>query len=272
MITKKITVIGAGTMGRTIIAGLLRSGNSKPENITATTRTDKTAKMVREKYGVKVLTNNPDAAKDADILILSVKPMEIEKVLKSMPPTGIFDKKPLVVTIAAGVSTGLIENVIGADVPVVRSMPNTPCFIDAGVTAICPGTGAKREHMDSARIIFEALGECVEVEEKHMDAVTGLSASGPAFIYLIIEALADGGVMMGLPRKAAMDLVTQMVIGAARMVAETERHPASLKDDVTTPAGCTISGILTLEDGKIRSVLARAVQIATLRASELGKK
>jgi pyrroline-5-carboxylate reductase len=125
--------------------------------------------------------------------------------------------------------------------------------------------------MDLAHTIFEALGRCVEVQEKHMDAVTGLSASGPAYVYLIIEALADGGVMMGLPRKTALELVTHMVIGAARMVDETDKHPASLKDDVTTPAGCTISGILTLEDGKIRSVLARAVQIAALRAGELAQ-
>ena len=189
-----------------------------------------------------------------------------------MKKGGAFNSLPLVISIAAGVSIGSIEEVTSPGVPVIRAMPNTPCLIGSGVTALAPGSGAGHEQMAQARVIFESLGTCVEVEELHMDAVTGLAASGPAYIYLIIEALADGGVMMGLPRKVAMDLVTQMVVGSARMVAETDRHPASLKDDVTTPAGCTISGILTLEDGKIRSVLARAVQIATIRASELGQK
>lgn len=268
---KKILLVGAGTMGSTIISGLLRTGSSTKEFIKATVRTEKTAAKIRKQFGIKVLTDNVKSAQDADIIILAVKPMEITRVLEAMKKGKVFDKKPLVISIAAGVSTGAIENVIGSDVPVIRSMPNTPCLIGSGMTAITPGTSAGEKDMKRARAIFECLGKCIETQEKHMDAVTGLSASGPAFIYLIIEALADGGVMMGLPRKVAMDLVSQTVIGAARMVSETERHPASLKDDVTTPAGCTISGILTLEDGKIRSVLARAVQIATMRASELGK-
>ncbi len=272
MHTKKITIIGAGTMGSTIIAGLIRTGNSTVENITATVRTERTAKKIRSQYGVEVFTDNVKASQGADIIILSVKPKNITKVLEGLKNGGIFHQNPLIISIAAGVSIGSIEDVTTQKIPVIRAMPNTPCLIGAGVTAIAPGRGAEPEHMAQARIIFESLGTCVEVEEQHMDAVTGLAASGPAYIYLIIEALADGGVMMGLPRKVAMDLVTQMVAGSARMVAETSRHPASLKDDVTTPAGCTISGILTLEDGKIRSVLARAVQIATIRASELGHK
>lgn len=271
MNNKTVAIIGAGTMGSTIIAGLLRTGNSTKEKITATARTAKTADRIKKQFGIKVTTDNLKAAKGADVIILSVKPKEITKVLGVLEKGGIFKSKPLVISIAAGVTIGSIESITGEDVPVVRSMPNTPCLIGSGMTGFCPGQYAEKKHMETARTIFESLGFCVEVEEKHMDAVTGLSASGPAYVYLIIEALADGGVMMGLPRKTALDLVTHMVIGAARMVSETEKHPASLKDDVTTPAGCTISGILTLEDGKIRSVLARAVQIATIRAGELAQ-
>jgi pyrroline-5-carboxylate reductase len=271
MLKQKIAVIGAGMMGSTIIDGLLRSGNSSRENITAAVRTAKSAEKVKKHFGIATFTDNLEAAKGADIIIVAVKPKEVVKVVKSFSKNGILKEEPLILSIAAGVSTGIIEEITGTHLPVVRAMPNTPCLIGAGVTAICAGSGAKKKHMDLAHTIFEALGRCVEVQEKHMDAVTGLSASGPAYVYLIIEALADGGVMMGLPRKTALELVTHMVIGAARMVDETDKHPASLKDDVTTPAGCTISGILTLEDGKIRSVLARAVQIAALRAGELAQ-
>lgn len=150
-------------------------------------------------------------------------------------------------------------------------MPNTPCHIGRGMTVVSRGAEATDEHVAVAVAIFETMGRVLELEEKHMDTVTGLSASGPAFIYVIIEALADGGVMRGLPRGAAIELAAQMTLGAAEMVLKTGRHPASLKDDVTTPAGCTIAGILALEDGRIRSVLARGVETAARVAGELGK-
>jgi pyrroline-5-carboxylate reductase len=268
---KKIVIIGAGTMGKIIISGILDSGNSAVESITATARTKQTASMVQKEFGINACTDNVEACKDADIVVLAVKPKEIGKVVKSISNDCNGGNSPLLISIAAGVSTGYIENILENDTPVIRAMPNTPCCIRKGMTTLCRGTHATDEHIQMARIIFETLGKCIELDEIHMDAVTGLSASGPAFIYLIMESLADGGVMVGLPRKVAMDLVIQTVMGAAQMMEITGRHPASLKDDVTTPAGCTISGILTLEDGKIRSVLARAVQIAATRAGELGK-
>jgi pyrroline-5-carboxylate reductase len=175
-----------------------------------------------------------------------------------------------VVSLAAGVRTATIEQILGDAVPVVRAMPNTPCAIACGMTVLALGARAGGTHLALAKRIFEPLGRVAELEEKHMDTVTGLSASGPAFVYVMIEALADGGVARGLPRQVAIEMAAQMVFGAASMVLRSGRHPAALKDDVTTPAGCTIAGILALEDGRIRSVLSRAVEVASLRAGELG--
>jgi pyrroline-5-carboxylate reductase len=151
-------------------------------------------------------------------------------------------------------------------------MPNTPCIVGQGMTVICPGTHVQASDIESTYGIFQAVGQCMELEESHFDAVTGLSGSGPGYLYLIMEALADGGVRVGLPREVALKIVTQTVLGAATMVQQTGRHPAALRDDVTTPAGCTIGGLLIMEDGKIRSVLARAVEEATQIAAQLGKK
>lgn len=267
---KKIVIIGSGTMGKIILAGLLESGHASKSQIFATARTEKTVKLIAEEYGVSTSTDNVETCKDAAIIILAVKPKEIKKVLLTLKNDCIKDGEPLIISIAAGISTGYMEEILETHTPVIRSMPNTPCRVGKGMTVICPGTYVKEEHIEAAKVIFQELGKCLELEEKHMDAVTGLSASGPAFIYLIAEALSDGGVMVGLPRKVAHDLVVSTILGSAYMMEKTEIHPASLKDDVTTPAGCTISGILTLEDGKIRSVLARAVQIAAIRAGELG--
>jgi pyrroline-5-carboxylate reductase len=175
-----------------------------------------------------------------------------------------------VIYTAAGVALGTLEKIL-ANVAVVRAMPNTPCVVREGITAICGGTRATAEHVRRARAIFESVGRCVELQETHFDAVTGLSGSGPAYFYLMMEALADGGVRVGLPRDIAMELVVQVARGAAEMVRQTGRHPAHLRDDVTTPAGCTIAGLLILEDGKIRSVLARAVEEATRIAQGLGR-
>ena len=170
---------------------------------------------------------------------------------------------------AASLPTSFIEHHLAADVPVVRAMPNTPCAIGAGMTGITSGSHAGAAHIELARAMFEAVGRVVQVDEKHMDAVTGLSASGAAFVYIILESLAEGGVKVGLPRDVATLLAAQMMQGAARMVLETGEHPAQLKDGVTTPAGCTIDGIMELEDGKVRVTLIKAVMKATERAKEL---
>jgi pyrroline-5-carboxylate reductase len=190
-------------------------------------------------------------------------------VARELAAAGAVRKGTLVISIAAGVTATALESILGSGARVVRAMPNTPCRIGAGTTVLSAGRRARPADLGTARRVFEPLGRVLELEEKHMDTVTGLSASGPAFIYVILEALADGGVARGLPREKALELASQMVFGAASMVLATGRHPAALKDDVTTPAGCTIAGILALEDGKIRSVLSRAVEVASVRAGEL---
>ena len=268
---KKIAIVGSGTMGRALAAGLIRSGKVDASRLRATARTRTSAEKLQKDLGIPSSTDNAAATRDADVVVLCVKPKDVGKIVEGLRAKGALDRSPLLVSIAAGVSTGFIERAAGPGVPVVRAMPNTPCFIGKGVTVVCRGAEATEEHGAIAREIFSTMGRSLELEEKHMDTVTGLSASGPAFIYVILEALADGGVMRGLPRAVAYELAAAMTAGAAEMVLQTGRHPASLKDDVTTPAGCTIAGILVLEDGKIRSVLARGIETAARVAGELGK-
>jgi len=175
----------------------------------------------------------------------------------------------LVISVAASVPSRLIEQTLNADIPVIRAMPNTPCLLSCGMTALAPGAHATAKHLEMATAMFNMVGRTVVVDEKHMDAVTGLSASGPAYIYIIIESLAEAGVKVGLPRDVATLLAAQTTMGAARVVLETGDHPALLKDSVTTPAGCTVDGLMELEEGKLRVTLIKAVVKATQRAKEL---
>ncbi len=258
-------------MGRALAGGLLKSGKVPHDALRITARTRATAERLARELGVTCSTDNSEALRGSDIAILCVKPKDIQKIVDGARQKGALDHKPLIISIAAGTTTAHIESVAVPEQPVVRAMPNTPCFIGKGMTVVSKGIHATDEHAEIAREIFSTMGRTLELEEKHMDTVTGLSASGPAFIYVIIEALADGGVMRGLPRHVALELAAQMTLGAAEMVLTTGKHPASLKDDVTTPAGCTIAGILALEDGRIRSVLARGVETAARVAGDLGK-
>ena len=271
LLDKRIAILGLGTMGQAIAGGLLRSGKVQNDQLLATARSRATAERFTAELGIVRSSDNSEAASSADVLVLCVKPKDIQKVLEGLKAKNALSHCPLVISIAAGISTSFIEGIIGDVCPVLRAMPNTPCFIGKGMTVVAKGSNATDDHVAVAREIFSTLGRFTELEEKHMDTVTGLSASGPAFIYIIIEALADGGVMRGLPRHVATELVAQMTLGAAEMVLTTGKHPAALKDDVTTPAGCTIAGILALEDGRIRSVLARGVETAARVAGELGK-
>jgi pyrroline-5-carboxylate reductase len=268
---KKIAILGSGTMGRTIAGGLLKAAKVRTSHLRATARRKDAADAFTREVGIQCLLDNAQVAAWADVVILCVKPKDLAKALDQLKAKGALAHKPLLISIVAGVSTAFIESLLDTPCPVVRAMPNTPCFIGKGMTVVTKGSRARTLHVEMAREIFTPLGRFIELEEKHMDTVTGLSASGPAFMYVIIEALADGGVMRGLPRPVAIQLAAQMTLGAAEMVLATGRHPASLKDDVTTPAGCTIAGILALEDGRIRSVLARGVETAAKVAAELGK-
>jgi pyrroline-5-carboxylate reductase len=222
-----------------------------------------------------VVTNdNREAVKGADVVLLTVKPQTVGQVLQEIAPE--ISESALVISVAASVPIGFVEQQLAAasggkhnKTAVVRAMPNTPAAVDCGMTAICGGTHAQTEHLEMARTMFDAVGRTIVLDEKHMDAVTGLSASGPAFAYIILESLAEAGVKVGLPRDVATLLAAQMMKGAASVVLETGDHPALLKDAVTTPAGCTIDGILELEEGKLRVTLIKAVVKATSRAGEL---
>lgn len=264
---KKVAFLGAGKMGGIILQALLKHGLLSAKSTSATVAHADRAKALSKKMKVKVGTSNVEAAKDADIIIIGVKPQVVEEVVREIRSQ--MTPKQLIISVAASVPTSMIEKNLPANVPVVRAMPNTPCLLGAGMTAICKGKYANADHVATTTHIFDVVGRTVVVDEKHMDAVTALSASGPAYIYIILESLAEAGVKVGLPRDTATLLAAQTALGASRVVLETGDHPALLKDAVTTPAGCTIDAIMELEEGKLRVTLIKAVVKAAQRAKEL---
>lgn len=264
---KKLAVLGTGKLGGILLRAYLKQGLFSAKNATATVKHAEKASALGKELGITVTTENRKAARGADIILLGVKPQVVGEVLKEIAPE--LTAKTLVISVAASVPTAYIEQHVGERVPVVRAMPNTPSTVGCGMTGICRGSHAGSEHLETARAMFDAVGRTVVVDEKNMDAVTGLSASGPAFAYIILESLAEAGVKVGLPRDIATLLAAQTMRGAATVVLETGDHPALLKDAVTTPAGCTIDGILELEEGKLRVTLIKAVVKATHRAGEL---
>ncbi len=264
----RIAVIGAGKMGTTLIHAILERTSLEPQQVVATRKHSEPLAQLSETEGIATTTDNIQAIRNADLVLLCVKPQIVSEVLKQIGPH--LDPKQVVVSVAAGVTTMKIEAELAAGVSVIRAMPNTASLIGAGMTAICAGSAATEEQVRTTEKIFSAIGRTVVLDENHFDAVTGLAASGPAFIYIIVEALAEGGVKVGLPRSVATELAAQACFGAAKMVLETGAHPALLKDDVTTPAGCTMDGILTLEEGGLRVTLIKAVVEATRRSGELG--
>lgn len=266
----KLAIIGAGTMGRALGGGLLGTKTIAAGNLTGTIRHEHRVEEVRKEVGFPIGTDNVAAAKGAEVVLLATKPKMIPEVTREISQGGGFEHGPLVISVAAGVKTTAIEAIDTGSLRVVRAMPNTPCLIGEGMTVVSGGLHATDEDLVIAEQVFQPLGRVRRLEEEHMDTVTGLSGSGPAFVYVMIEALSEGGVMMGLPRHVATELASQTVRGAASMVLETGLHPAQLKDDVLTPAGCTISGLLAMEDGGIRSVIARGVERAARAAAGLG--
>jgi len=264
---KKLTVLGTGKLGGILLRAYLKQELFAPKRVTATVKHGEKAAALAKELGVAVTTENRKAVHGADIVLLCVKPQVVGEVLQEIAPG--LNEKTLVVSVAASVPTNYIEQHLGRKIPVVRVMPNTPATVGCGMTGICRGAHAGAEHLEMARAMFDAVGRTVVVDEKNMDAVTGLSASGPAFAYIILESLAEAGVKVGLPRDIATLLAAQTMKGAAIVVLETGDHPALLKDAVTTPGGCTIDGILELEEGKLRVTLIKAVVKATSRAGEL---
>lgn len=264
---KKVAVLGAGKLGGILLQALLKAGLLTPAHTRATVRHTDRAKSLREKLAIDVGTDNRAAVEGADIIFVCVKPQVVEEVIREIRPN--VSAQQLIISVAASVPTAEIETALGINTAVVRAMPNTPCALGVGMTALCKGKHATEEQVRLARSLFDVVGRTVVVDEKLMDAVTGLSASGPAYIYIILEALAEAGVKVGLPRDVATLLAAQTTLGAAKVVLETGDHPALLKDAVTTPAGCTIDGIMELEEGKLRVTLIKAVVKAAQRAREL---
>lgn len=264
---KSVLVIGVGKIGEALVSGLLGKGSLTATSITGTTNHQMTADKIHERLNISVGTNNRESLRGKDIVIIAVKPQNMQAVLAEIAQ----DLKPnqLVISVAASVTTTFIEERLPKSIPVVRAMPNMPALLNAGMTALCAGANIGSADLDTACAIFKCVGETVVVEENLMDGVTALSASGPAYLYVVIESLAEAGVKLGISRELSTFLTAQTMLGAAQMVLKSKAHPALLKDTVTTPAGCTIDGLMELEEGKLRVTLIKAVLKAAERAREL---
>ncbi|MCB9591830.1 MAG: pyrroline-5-carboxylate reductase [Sandaracinaceae bacterium] len=269
MIGKNITFVGAGNMAGALIKGLLHAGASQATQIWAVDVRPERLVELAEGHGIRVGRDAREACAWADVVVLSVKPQVFDKVL---PHVAEGVGGALVVSIAAGVPIAAIEARLPPGTRVIRSMPNTPALVDAGATAIAPGTHASDDDLQLAKRVFDSVGLTVTLEESLLDAVTGLSGSGPAYIFLIIEALSDAGVKVGLSRYSAQLLAAQTVLGSAKLLIETGEHPGMLKDMVTSPGGTAIAGLHTLEAGGLRTTLINAVETATERARQLGEQ
>lgn len=265
---KRIGFVGGGNMGEALLRGLVKTGLVPPDALfVADVRRERLEELGRL-YGVHTLSDNALLVRRSDVVILCVKPQIVREVLEEIAPA---TPGKLLISLAAGVATGEIRRHLPPGTRLIRVMPNTPALVLEGVTAIARAAGLQAGDLETAEEIFRAVGQVVVLDEELMDAVTGLSGSGPAYIAVVVEALADGGVKVGLDRKTAMQLATQTVLGSARLLAETGIHPGQLKDMVSSPGGTTIAGIHTLEAGGLRRTLIDAVERATQRSRELGR-
>ena len=263
-----VTVIGAGNIGRALIGGLIEGHEFEPAQLRATRRTEAALKALQKDFpGISTTSDNPTAVQGTTMVILAVKPQNFTEVIEEIK--GNIHPETLVISVLAGITTHTLEEAFGQKIPVVRTMPNTPAVVDEGASAITGGQFAESKHLELARHIFEAVGTVEVVPEYMMDAVTGLSGSGPAYVYMFIESLTDAGVKQGLPRPTAFRLASQTVYGAAKLVRDTGKHPAILRDEVTTPGGTAIAAVAELEAHGMRTMLINAVATATERSAEL---
>ncbi len=262
-----LAIFGAGVMGETLLSGLLRAGRPASDLVVTERRTDR-AEELRGKYGVKVVSN-VEAAELADTLVLVVKPQDMgalcDEIADHVRPGA------LVVSLAAGITTSFLEERLADGVPVVRVMPNTPALVDQGMSAISPGEHCDEEHLAEAEALLGTVGKVVRVEEKHLDAVTAVSGSGPAYLFYVAEAMIEAGVFLGMPRATATELVVQTFYGAATMLRETGEHPSVLRENVTSPGGTTVAALRTLDDHKVRAAFISALEAARDRSHELGQ-
>lgn len=269
MIKDKITFIGAGNMGEALIKGILKRGLFSPEDITATDIRRERLEYIKQEAGINISQDNRSAIKKVGIIVLCSKPQVITRVVKEI--SNFIKEDAVVISITAGITTGYLEQGLGTRAKIVRVMPNTPALINQGVSAISLGRYATDEEEDLARQIFGAVGEVVVVKEELMDSVTAISGSGPAYIFMLIEALIEAGIGAGLSKEVAGILSSQMVLGAARMVIETGEDPVILRQKVTSPGGTTEAALRTLSQREWKSSLLEAVNEATRRSKELGQ-
>jgi pyrroline-5-carboxylate reductase len=261
-----IGILGAGKMGEALISGLLRAGRA-PSGLIAVVRRPERAAHLRDAYGIGVVSA-AEAAKSADTLILAVKPQDMAALLDEIAPHVPADG--LVISVAAGITTSLIERRLGGDIPVVRVMSNTPVLVDEAMSVISPGAYARPEHLERAEELLRPVGKVLRIPESQQDAATALSGSGPAYVYFLVEAMVDAGILLGMPRGTALEMVTQAVYGAATMLRETGEHPVILREAVTSPGGTTISAIRELERHGVRAAFLAAIEAARDRGAELG--
>ncbi|MEA5601822.1 pyrroline-5-carboxylate reductase [Nostoc sp. UHCC 0252] len=271
--TIKFGLIGGGVMGEALLSRLIVRGIYQSSEVIVSEPLPSRLDFLKQQYDVAVTTDNSEVfTQTKEVVFLAVKPQVFSAIAQELADIDIINREnsPLIISILAGVPLSQLEAAF-VQLPVIRAMPNTPATVGAGITAICLGAYTNTKHHQIAQQVFSAVGEVVEVSEGLMDAVTGLSGSGPAYVALLVEALADGGVSAGLPRAIANQLALQTVLGTAKLLQETKMHPAELKDRVTSPGGTTIAGIAKLEQAGFRSALIEAVKAATERSQELGK-
>jgi pyrroline-5-carboxylate reductase len=265
---QQIAFIGGGNMTEALVSGLLKTGQVSPVQIIATDIRPERLDYLAKSFSIRVASDNVRAAAGAHVTVLSVEPQILDDVLKTLAPSVTPDA--LILSVAAGYPLSRMRRVLGRAARLVRAMPNTPSIVGRGATALALSPDLSTQDIARATALFESVGSVTVIDERLMDAVTGLSGSGPAYVFLIIEALADGGVKAGLPRPVAATLAAQTVLGAATMVLETGVHPAELKDRVASPGGTTIAGLHALEQGGLRAALMSAVEAAAQRSAELG--
>ncbi|MBD3143250.1 pyrroline-5-carboxylate reductase [Microbispora bryophytorum] len=260
-----IAILGTGKMGEALLSGLVRAG-LRPDEIVATARRPERAEALRERYGVRV-ASNAEAAKLADTVILAVKPQDMSALLTEISPHVAADR--LVISVAAGITTAFVEARLGDGVAVVRVMSNTPVLVDEAMSVISAGAHASEEHLKRTEELLSPVGKVLRIPESQQDAATALSGSGPAYFFYLVEAMVDAGILLGMPRAAALDMVTQSIVGAAIMLRDSGEHPVILREAVTSPGGTTISAIAELERHKVRAAFLDAIEAACERSRRL---
>lgn len=266
---KKIGFIGAGNMAGAIIGGIVKSGLVKAENITATAKTMTNLKNLEKEYKINITLDAREVAINSDILFMSVKPNIFDGVLENL--TDLIDNKKIVVSIAAGKSINQIENIIGSDKKIIRTMPNTPALVNEGMTAICPNKNIDEDELKIVKSIFDSFGKSEVIAEYLIDAVIGVSGSSPAYVFMFIEAMADAAVIAGMPRKQAYNFAAQAVLGSAKMVLESGKHPGELKDMVCSPGGTTIEAVKVLENEGLRSAVINGTMACIEKSKSMTK-